>query len=423
MFERLHEPRAYARACAGLAESLYEGKGLSAASQAPEILMKGLKLIEKESESFEAASIYAILADYYALLDRYDEANVWLAKAVAVGEKTKNFAAVAQAMLNEGSFHADSGNVEEAAPIFERALALALDHGHNVIAAFCFLQLAVVTYPRNLDAARDYATRMIDHGKKVGDLPGQARGLGVLWFLEWIRGEWENAWKHLQEGMEIQDRVEFVTTSLLDGWKSWFALTRGDLDEAARYASLALAKPDPKITDVVISNLPIALLRLEQGREREAVVHLQTCAEAFRKAEFTTLPLLHVETLMHLVVLNSKGKQLDKAATNLEWAKHLATQLKSDAGLAMASQAEAALIVAKGDVRLAEEAFLKSLALWEKANWPYYRAKALVAYSEALAQTNTEESKKHLRQAAEIFKKLGAKRDLEKAETKLSAQA
>jgi len=61
------------------------------------------------------------------------------------------------------------------------------------------------------------------------------------------------------------------------------------------------------------------------------------------------------------------------------------------------------------------------LGLWEKAGWPYYHAKALIGYSEAMAQTNPEESKKRLQEAVEVFKKLGAKRDLEKTQTKLSA--
>jgi len=61
---------------------------------------------------------------------------------------------------------------------------------------------------------------------------------------------------------------------------------------------------------------------------------------------------------------------------------------------------------------------LECLALWEKAGWPYYKAKALIAYSTAISQTNPEESKKRKREAAEIFMKLGAKRDLQKAEAK-----
>jgi hypothetical protein len=89
----------------------------------------------------------------------------------------------------------------------------------------------------------------------------------------------------------------------------------------------------------------------------------------------------------------------------------------------MAAQAEAALLLADGDRKGADEAYLKSIGLWEKAGWPYYHAKALLAYSEALAEENPEESRKRLGQAAEILRKLGAKRDLERAEAKLSAQA
>jgi len=56
----------------------------------------------------------------------------------------------------------------------------------------------------------------------------------------------------------------------------------------------------------------------------------------------------------------------------------------------------------------------------DKAGWSYYKAKALVAYSEAIGETKPEESKKRLEQSAEIFRKLGAKRDLERAEARLS---
>jgi hypothetical protein len=64
----------------------------------------------------------------------------------------------------------------------------------------------------------------------------------------------------------------------------------------------------------------------------------------------------------------------------------------------------------------------KTRALWERAGWLYYQAEALVPYSDAIAQTNPDESKKRLQQASEVFRKLGAKRDLEKAETKLAAK-
>ena len=58
--------------------------------------------------------------------------------------------------------------------------------------------------------------------------------------------------------------------------------------------------------------------------------------------------------------------------------------------------------------------------MWEKAGWPYYRAKALAEYAGVLAKSSPE-SRKRLEEAVEIFRKLGAKRDLERAEAKLAA--
>ena len=49
----------------------------------------------------------------------------------------------------------------------------------------------------------------------------------------------------------------------------------------------------------------------------------------------------------------------------------------------------------------------------------YCHGKALVAFSEVLAQKNPDEPRKQLMRPAEIFRKIGAKRDLEKAEAKL----
>jgi len=420
IFESLHDTKACARVCASLAETLYEGRGISSAAQVPEILIKGLKYIENESESFEAASIYATLADYYSLLDRYDEANSWIDKAVAVGERTGNFAATVSTLFCRSTFLADSGNLDEGLPTMEHALELALEHGQNAVAGFILMNLSGYTLQRNLEGARAYAARLVEHGRRVGDVMAEARGLALLWLNDWIRGDWEAAGKELKDASDIQDRVELHHTFLLMGWRSRFSLSKGDLDSAEKYANLALAKQESKITNVVINNLPAALLRLEQGREGDAMAHLQTCVEAFRKSEFTTLPLLHVETLMHLSVFHAGHKRFDEATSAVEWARRLATQLKSDAGLAMALQAEAGLLSVTGDGKGAEAAYLECLALWERAGWSYYHAKALVAYSEATAQSNPEESKKRLQQAAAVFKKLGAKRDFERARSNMS---
>ena len=200
-------------------------------------------------------------------------------------------------------------------------------------------------------------------------------------------------------------------------------LSMGDLEKAERIlqATERLTEKAPKITLVVTTNLALGLLKLEQGKEQEARTHFERSVDAFKNWEFTTEPLLHVETLLYLTSLYAKEGRLEEARKMSEWARRIAETLKSDAGLAMAFQAEATLLSATGDRKRAEEDYLKSLTLWEKAGWPYYHAKALVAYSEAIAETNPEESKKRLEQAMEVFRRLGAKRDLEKAQRRFSA--
>jgi tetratricopeptide (TPR) repeat protein len=202
------------------------------------------------------------------------------------------------------------------------------------------------------------------------------------------------------------------------------SLEMDSLEKAESEAQKAIesTKESPKITDIVLGHLGLGLVREAQGRLEEAERNYLQCVDAFKKWEFTSFPLFHIETLSHLASIASKRGNLSKAREYSQWAKRLAEQLQSDAGLAMAWQAEASLLIASNNSKEAEEAYLRSLELWEKAGWPYYYAKALVACSEAIAQTNPEESRKRLMQAVEIFRKLGAKRNLEKAEAKLTAK-
>jgi tetratricopeptide (TPR) repeat protein len=220
---------------------------------------------------------------------------------------------------------------------------------------------------------------------------------------------------------EIQTRLGFkITSRIAEVWGGLIHLTLGDMERAEKYFEAAAAGKHQKITNIVELNLGLGKLRLEQDRVEEAQACFEKCVEAFKGAEFTTDPLLHIEALLLLTSIYARQGRLDEAKKMSEWATRLAETLKSDVGLAMARQAKETLLLAGGDRKGAEEAYLECVGLWQKAGWPYYQAKALVAYSEAVVKTNPEESKKRLQQAVEVFKRLGAKRDLEKAQTKLS---
>jgi tetratricopeptide (TPR) repeat protein len=426
IFEKLHDRKACARVCVGLSKTVI-GERLSAGIRDSIIVLRrGLKYLEAEQESFEAATIYAQLASNYGIIDEWDEANGWADKALSVGEKVQNYAAIAVSLSIKGSFLTDTGRIDEGLPLWQRAFDLSLQHEQYEDAVYYLANLGAYSFPRDIAKARELAVRRIELCKRVNLVFSEA--VGWLWLSEfdWYGGNWKAAREEHQKSCEIANRLgSSVALSYLALGRGRFSLSMGDLEQAEMefQEGLDTLRENPKITDIVSYHLALGMLREEQGREREAEEHYVTCVDSFRRWEFTTSPLLHIETLLHLTSIYAKHQELEKARETSQWAKRLAETLKSDAGLALALQAEASLLIASSDRKGAEEAYLKSLSLWEKAGWPHYHAKALVAYCEAIAHTDPTKSRRHLEQAAEIFRKLGAKRDLETTEAKLSAQA
>jgi len=425
IFEKLHDFKSCARISMWLSRAVSVAKGLRDSILA---VRQALKYVEETPESYEAAGIYSQLASGLATMDEYDEANGWCKRALEAGEKSGNYAAVSDALLNMGACLTDFGRIDEGLPLLEKSLEIAIQHDQpawEVVDAL--VNLSAYTYPRDLSKAREFASRWLNLAKRENMLFWQAHSQILLSRLDWLSGNWTLALEEIVEAFEIQERVGFKFQYGLgahpEASRGLIHLGFGDLEQAEKYLQAASVKQYEKITPIVEIHLGLAELRLEQGREEEAKAHFEICVNTFKDHEFTTFPLLHIETLFHLTSIYAKNQELERAREASQWAKRLAETLKSDAGLAMAAQAEASLLLATGDRKGAEEASLKSLGLWEKAGWPYYQAKALVSYSEIIAQTNPDESKKRLEQAAEIFKKLGAKRDLEKAEAKLLAKA
>ena len=386
--------------------------------------MQGLTYLSEAAECFEAASIYARLAAVHGGMDEWDEALSWADKAMGVGSKTGNYAAVAEALSIKGSFLTDTGKVDEGLPLWQQALDLAVKHEeYDLICNFLENSL-YYTYPRSLTKAKKLAVEHLEHHKRANDIWGEAGGLYLLSILDFLSGDWKDAFEEHDRSTQLVERLGLPSYFEQESLGGWAWLMTGDLQKADAHFqnALRLLYEGSKITYTVEAHLGIALLRLEQGREDEAKTHLETCVNAFKKWEFTTRPLYHVETLLHLTSIYAREKDIEKARGTWQWAKRIAETLSSDAGLAMASQAEAALLLATGDSKGAEKAYLNCLDFWRNAGWPYYHGKALIAYSEALAESNPEESRKRLIQAAEIFRELGAKRDLEKAAAKLPVQ-
>ncbi len=420
--EKLHDFKACARISVGLVYALFRAKPTGVQEGIP-VLRQALKYVEADPESYEAAALYASLANW--LSDNYDEAKTWVDKALEAGQKSGNLAAVAESLTTKASFLVESGRIDECLVLFEEALDLALQHGFHYLATNILSNLSAYTYPRDIAKGREYALQSLEVAKREYVIPSEAGSLAWLSYLDWLKGDWSVALDGVERALGMAQRLGFMNDPIQYGevCKGLVHLSMGNLDQAEKCLENSNVKQNPLIMHVVAFNLAMGKVRLDQGRDDEAKRYFETCVDAFKKSEFSPIPPHQVEALLHLATIYARHGQLDEARKISVWARRLAETLKGDAGLAMASQAEAALLLADGDRKGADEAYLKSLGLWRKAGWPYYHAKAVVAYSEALAQQDPEESRKRLEQAADIFRKLGAKRDLERAEGKFSLQA
>jgi class 3 adenylate cyclase/tetratricopeptide (TPR) repeat protein len=420
--ENLCDFKACARISVDLAYALFRAKPTGVQEGIP-VLRQALKYVETDSTSYEAAALYASLANW--LSDDYVEAKTWVDKAIVAGQKSGNLAAVAETLTTKASFLVESGRIDECLSLFEEALNLSLQHGFHYLATNVLSNLSAYTYLRDLGKGREYALQSLEVAKREYIIPSEAGSIAWLSYLDWLKGDWPVALDGVERALGMAQRLGFMNDPIQYGevCKGLVLLSMGNAGQAEKHLENSNVKQNPLIMHVVAFNLAMGKVRLDQGRDDEAKTCFETCIDKFKKSEFSPIPPHQVEALAHLAAIYAKHGQLEQAREMSAWANRLAETLKGNAVLAMASQAEAALLLASGDEKAAEEAYMKSLRLWEKAGWPYYHAKALVAYSESLAQKDPEESKKRLGQAAEIFRKLGARRDQEKAEAKLSTQA
>ena len=424
IYERLHDFKACARISVELSYALFRS-GPTGIQDGVKVARQALKYVEADPESYEAAEVYSSLADFLATsTGEYDEANIWADKALEAGEKSGNFVAVVQTLtMTKAAFLLSSGRIDEGLQLFEKALALALAHGLHLWTTNILTNLSVYTFCRNIVESREFALRILEVAKRECIITSEAGSYAWLSYLHWLKGDWAVALDEVDRALQMAERLGFMNDPIMLGeaGRGFIRLGMGDLDQAERNLEESKAKQSDRIPYVVVINLALGEVRLEQGREDEARTHFETCVNAFKKLELEPFPPHQIETLLHLTAIYAKHGQLDEARKMSAWAGRLAEKVKGDACFAMASQAEASILLASGDRKGAEDFYLRSLDLWEKAGWPYYYAKALVSYSEALKEESSEESRKRLEQAAEIFRKLGAKRDLERAEAKLSA--
>ena len=252
--------------------------------------------------------------------------------------------------------------------------------------------------------------------QSVGGYPGICRVHRAE--LKMLRGLWPEAEQEARQACEELERFGLLDSM---GWAHYqvgeVRLRMGDLDGAGEAFDRAYeyghdAQPG------------IALLQLARGEVDEAA---RPIARALAVTKGTDV---HIDRATRARLLPAQV-EIALAAGDLETAGRAVDELESIAGDFERPVFEAGALTARGELLLHEERpaeaspiLGRSWRLWRATDLPYESAVARLHYAEALAADgDASAARRDLRAARSAFERLGATRDLQRADALLGEDA
>jgi tetratricopeptide (TPR) repeat protein len=197
--------------------------------------------------------------------------------------------------------------------------------------------------------------------------------------------------------------------------RGWLLLARGDWDESQEtlQRALAMAESTGDRQALEYIGVPLAELAVLRGQVEDAIARLVPMARqegGFRVIIESTLAWAYLE----------KG-DLDRAALLSAGSVERARQQGERLSLADALRVQGMVFDRRGDRDEARSAFLEAVSLARGMPYPLAEARALFELGTMeIRQGAQEEGRTRLKEAGEICKRLGARKDLDRTEDVLT---
>jgi len=401
------------------------------AEKAKDHYNKALKILETAPESVELARLYVNMATQISTKRPGDmaEALSWAEKGLELAKKLKAHEVIAPSYASLGGILVWTGDKKKGLECLERALKIALDNGYIQTALHAYIGLAIglptEEYERRLECwekglelaksvghiggiswfsavlARTYtemgnvnkglllAEESVGLSRKSGSLIHLNLSLDSLGFAYQVLGEWNKSEQYYKEALSISQRLDdYESIERGYGWMGWFHLDKGEYVKAREFFE--------KMYEVC-----------EKAGAKYAQMH------ASRWLIWTYIELGGIE----------------KAKSLLDNLHKFALETRDKDSIAKADALRAMLFRAQKKWKESIEQFEQSLQEHEALNarrWNVYLFAKFVlheyarVYLERDQEGDREKAHDLLNQALEIFQKMGAKKDVEKAKSRLT---
>ncbi len=367
-----------ARACGGIADLLR----LEKPQEALAWLRQGLKAIE-ESDSNERTVLLVQMGDIQMMLGHYDEALSALEQGLAhlpEGPSQRR----SEALKNLGAIYYSQGDVGRAKLVITQALEISRQLHDSFQETFILNNLGIDKY---------------------------------------ISGDWAAALEDFQQALRLAERIGSVEQKTMLNTNLGAAFIYLGDDERARthlLDSLDLARQNNLQLNQVVIHYRLADLNMRWEKWAEAAVSLG-------EAEQLALALAAEGNLSEIYrawaeIYLATGRY-ERALAYAQRAVDFARKLSQNLDLGMSLRVLGQIYLAAEDYPGASQAFEKSLSLLEHQD-PYETARTRMQWGLAMlsgGEADLEKGRRLLHGARQVFKQLGAQRDLATVERLLKS--
>ena len=381
-------------------------------------LLKSI-LRDLPEEGAEVGAVYTALARVYRSITEYPIARDYSHRALDSYRQSGDWRGLAEAYFGLAAADVHEGRYEESLENFGQTIKLVGDHPASFMLGRTYANMAgACWFLKRPQEGIQYLEKAINYYERTDHKNSAANGynnLGVNLVLmgQWDRaqGVFERALALAAEGDDRGAEVPMILDSLGE-----LRMLRGDLEEARGYLERSLALSAEKGNKWYQGQTQRTLGRCYLAM-KEGAKALVTLKKALELAEVIGDRQAICESRLLLAEASLEHGETEESAANLKSLAQLITDAPTNLLLAGEAQRLHGLVeMARGDAALAAQHFGRSVSMFDMLGDRYRSARAHHELGRAYAMAQPERAAEHLSHAVNIFRELGARVDLERAE-------
>ncbi len=351
-----------------------------------EYCKRGLRIAERENAAGEIPQVYNILGVIHWNKGDFQTAKIYYQRSLELLERIGDTYGVAKLYNNLGLLYKDEDNWKEALKCYQKSL---------------------------------------DIKKRVGDIKGLAYAYSNLSIIYKDKGQWDRAENYYKSSLKILEKIgELSAVATLLNNLGLIHRRRGDWDKAMDYLkrSLKLNRELKNSQGIALCYENIGELYISQGNWGKALAYLRKGLTTFRslgvKSEQATVYRLLGEVYLRKAMAQ---KALESCNRSLEISKKLRNRLEEG----NAHRVLGSLYGFIGENSKAKGSFANSIMILKKLGADYDLGRTFLDLGCWMHQKGIEGMNigsvikgplQFLTEAKEIFKKLGAKKEMKRAD-------